>query len=1446
MLVASDERLRELIKEGIGEDYFGESVGALVRADADRGFLALSFITGLLPAAGAYQFWQLAAKEHDPPDSLPFHREAVDAAERALVHDPEEGAHGWLVAHAAAESAEAMSNVGEVDEAFGLLMRTRELLDRSGRSDPAFAMLRALLWLSLSGKDRDLAVSLTRELLGELENREVDDGMRTLLFECAYVIYYEIGDLDLALRCTSLLEDDEKARRIEGFALLRRARWEQALECWNEIAATSRSLEAELNRAAAMHQLGMYDEERDVIDRLTADHPAYWLGHIQRGLLVAGEDPPGDPSGDLEEGFRLAVGQVDERQILEAIVTVSRIATTPELASAVSSSLECLSGDSRGSIRVVAQMTRGDLLGRAGCHEDAAEALSSALSLAGPDDQELSNQIRILLCDALIETDETDRAFEVLRAFVDGGGAPDDASARIERLAGADAADLSLLRAKIHWRSFECAEAEAGLTVLLDDQPDNVEARRLRGMVRLSTAARVDQDQWNQDASVERFIAGIVDLGIAADSGDSQALDAYRWAVDMARGHALMKSLTSRLPRAGDGRSSLIEGMAEADGSNAQAVEAISKRDWDAAQKAALAAASGYEEAKMFGEAGRQHLLSADLAMRKSNPHLALEQLERFDESFMLALQPFEERESAMAHEIRTEAAASGRDGFAVSLDYLVFVGACAGEWMTYRKIIEAQALSAMGRASEALEVLGDERELTEKDGRSPIFGKSGEWVRAVMSILRDAREPGRALALRDRALEEAGDDPARRAAVHATSASCWVILDEPEKALAEVEEARRESREVDNPLLDATIDYQEALAVADHDPARAVSLLTDEMIERIAILPRQAATMSVKADCLADLERTREAEEIARKVEELLAGNIGTIRLPSDRSMSLGAWIKARLLRCEMAARDERSAEALALQAGLKARTLAVQRAIAIAGTRSESPVDEAMMAERDDLRLLIEHAQTNAGAVNWPRFHRLGKRAESLVEIDEAGNRPPELKVAETKKALEDVQGRLAKRQAASAGLSESAAPEGLTDLDELREALSRAPVRTVLVDCLLTDETCYLSGLPSDGEPWTVGVRCSGDEIRRLAEDSHRLGDWSDGDPVWEAPELKRIVEAVQAKTRPGDHIVLIRHGRLHALPLHAVEGSQGLLTERNTVSYGPSSATVLACMDASSPSGKAVVIADSRDDLPQARLEGMAVADLLDVIPIVGSRADRRRVLSAVDAEAPTVLHVACHGHFDSENAEESVLALAGKDVEGTGFAIVNLTARDLAQLRLAGSIVVLSACHSGVSEISSSDEPFGLVRALLAAGARAVVAAQWAVNDLSTWLLFRRFTELCRNDGLTIGDSLAQAQRWLRRLTAKEVATACREALDDGRGITFEIERFLLWQQADYLLGPEEAASARERVDPLAVSRLRAALSMADAGADRRPFADRKYWAAFEVVGDWTSRYPTRQ
>lgn len=132
----------------------------------------------------------------------------------------------------------------------------------------------------------------------------------------------------------------------------------------------------------------------------------------------------------------------------------------------------------------------------------------------------------------------------------------------------------------------------------------------------------------------------------------------------------------------------------------------------------------------------------------------------------------------------------------------------------------------------------------------------------------------------------------------------------------------------------------------------------------------------------------------------------------------------------------------------------------------------------------------------------------------------------------------------------------------------------------------------------------------------------------------------------------------------------------------------------------------------------------------------------------------LVHIATHGYFlqdadagtngsvfgvNVENATNNPLLRSGLILAGAEKAITGaeadiadndngvLTAYEAMNLNLEGtSLVILSACETGLGEVKSGEGVYGLQRAFLVAGADALIMSLWKVDDAATQLLMTNF------------------------------------------------------------------------------------------------------------------------
>jgi CHAT domain-containing protein/lipopolysaccharide biosynthesis regulator YciM len=215
-------------------------------------------------------------------------------------------------------------------------------------------------------------------------------------------------------------------------------------------------------------------------------------------------------------------------------------------------------------------------------------------------------------------------------------------------------------------------------------------------------------------------------------------------------------------------------------------------------------------------------------------------------------------------------------------------------------------------------------------------------------------------------------------------------------------------------------------------------------------------------------------------------------------------------------------------------------------------------------------------------------------------------------------------------------------------------------------------------------------------------------------------------------PNQRVIFLPQGALFLVPFAALPDAQGkYLIERHTISTAPSIQTLAlthAQNQPAPPNSHAVVVGDPTmpiwqnaqlPQLPGARQEAIAIAQILNATPLMGHQATKKAVIQQMTQAA--IVHLATHGLLHPVKGDvPGAIALAPNGPDN-GL----LTASEIFDLRLNADLVVLSACDTGRGDITG-DGVIGLSRSLIAAGVPSVVVSLWAVNDLSTSTLMGEF------------------------------------------------------------------------------------------------------------------------
>ena len=239
---------------------------------------------------------------------------------------------------------------------------------------------------------------------------------------------------------------------------------------------------------------------------------------------------------------------------------------------------------------------------------------------------------------------------------------------------------------------------------------------------------------------------------------------------------------------------------------------------------------------------------------------------------------------------------------------------------------------------------------------------------------------------------------------------------------------------------------------------------------------------------------------------------------------------------------------------------------------------------------------------------------------------------------------------------------------------------------------------------------------------------------------------LVSPVGPLIKNYKNLVIVSHRSLHFLPFQALYYNGKYLVQNFNIINAPSSGIYHLCRDKSLPGGNSFLgmalgnyKIGSYSTLPGTQSEVDYISQVYqDMNKRTGSEISESYFKQ--QAEHYDYLHLATHGYFNKNQAMYSYILLSPDNTDDG-----ELTVREIFNLKLNADLVTLSACETGLGDISEGDELVGLSRAFIYAGTPAIIVSLWTVDDVTTSILMTRFYQYL-NSGLTAEDALSRAQR----------------------------------------------------------------------------------------------------
>jgi CHAT domain-containing protein/tetratricopeptide (TPR) repeat protein len=269
------------------------------------------------------------------------------------------------------------------------------------------------------------------------------------------------------------------------------------------------------------------------------------------------------------------------------------------------------------------------------------------------------------------------------------------------------------------------------------------------------------------------------------------------------------------------------------------------------------------------------------------------------------------------------------------------------------------------------------------------------------------------------------------------------------------------------------------------------------------------------------------------------------------------------------------------------------------------------------------------------------------------------------------------------------------------------------------------------------------------------------------VWQAR-----IAPFSAELEGKRELFVIPSGDILGLPVECLLDDEGnLLLDKYTIHYVPSSALLIenAKRPRAKDNSQALFIGDppfsGSASLPrlvhsEAELRASA-AEFSGSTLLLGADASEQRLRELAergDLAEFRVIHFATHAMSDDVEPARSGLILARDGLQDPVEALLSghpiddgiLSAAEIAaNWELSAGLVTLSACQTALGRRADGEGYLGLAHSFFEAGAQALVASLWSVDDEATALFMGHFYTQLQGDDADPAEALRAAKLWLR-------------------------------------------------------------------------------------------------